>query len=142
MFKPTVLTVPVLALLLAGPAPARADNDLARALAAMFVAGAIVHAQTQAAPQRAIAAPQTAGVSVVPFAGPTFRRYDQSTRKAIQRALQRHGFYHMGIDGLWGPGTATALANYAVATGQRHNLDTHEGSHIMMFGLIGRRALE
>lgn len=142
MFKPTAFTVPVLALLLAAPAPARADNDLARALATMFVAGAIVHAQTKAAPQRTMATPQTAGVSVGPDAGPTFRGYDQSTRMAIQRALQRHGFYHMGIDGLWGPGTATALANHAVATGQRHNLDSHEGSHVMMFGLIGRPALE
>lgn len=144
MPKPTFFNVLVLVLALAliAPAPTRADTDFARALASMIVGGAIAHAENQAAPKRAVPALATASVSVGPYAGPTFRGYDQPTRMAIQRALQRRSHYGRAIDGLWGPGTASALARYAVATGQRGNLDSHEGSHVMMFDLIGRTALE
>jgi hypothetical protein len=142
MSRRALFNVFALSLVIIAPAPVRADTDLAKTIASMIVGGVIAQAENRAAPQRAVPAQARADVSVGPYAGPTFRGYDQQTRMAIQRALQRRGHYGRAIDGLWGRGTALALVQYALATGQRGNLDSHEGSHVMMFDLIGRTALE
>lgn len=55
---------------------------------------------------------------------------DQETREAIQRGLQARGFYEDEIDGMFGPGTRTAIAAYQASLGgeetgvlNQHQLD-------------------
>jgi len=46
-----------------------------------------------------------------------FRGQSLLRRKQIQYALKNLGFYSSGIDGLWGQGTSSAIANYTESNG-------------------------
>jgi hypothetical protein len=68
----------------------------------------------------------------------TFNSYPLSERKAIQRQLRAWGYYHGGIDGVFGPGTYSAVTAYARDEGQSGKLSTNAGAFGVYDGLIFR----
>ena len=66
----------------------------------------------------------------------TFNSYPVAERKKIQRTLRAWGYYHGGIDGAFGPGTYSAVANYARDEGLASNLATNAGAFGVYDGLL------
>ncbi len=60
-------------------------------------------------------------------AAQAFRSQSSFVRHQLQAKLQRMGFYHSYIDGTWGPGTQSALENYASSTGNIQLLTSYTG---------------
>jgi hypothetical protein len=65
-----------------------------------------------------------------------FQSYSPAERKAIQRNLRAWGYYRGGIDGAFGPGTYSAVADYARDEGLSSNLATSTGAYAVYDGLL------
>ncbi len=56
-----------------------------------------------------------------------FMEYSPNARRAIQTRLKSYGYYHGSVDGVWGQGTARAIAAYARDVGYDDSLGTRNG---------------
>jgi Putative peptidoglycan binding domain len=65
-----------------------------------------------------------------------FNSYSVSERRAIQRNLRAWGYYRGGIDGVFGPGTYSAISAYATDEGASGKLDSTTGAFAVYDGLI------
>jgi peptidoglycan hydrolase-like protein with peptidoglycan-binding domain len=65
-----------------------------------------------------------------------FNSYSVSERRAIQRNLRAWGYYRGGIDGVFGPGTYSAINDYARDEGASVQLDSTSGAFAVYDGLI------
>lgn len=55
-------------------------------------------------------------------AAQAFNGYSAEERRAIQQRLKAHGYYKRGIDGIFGPGTYSAVLAFAADNGLSQNL--------------------
>ena len=65
-----------------------------------------------------------------------FNSYSINERKRIQSTLTSYGYYRSSIDGLFGPGTYSAVNAYAAATGKTSLLSTSSGAYTLYDGLL------
>ena len=65
-----------------------------------------------------------------------FNSYSSNERKRIQSTLTSYGYYRSSIDGLFGPGTYSAVNAYAAATGKTSLLSTSSGAYTLYDGLL------
>lgn len=57
-----------------------------------------------------------------------FMEYSPNARRAIQTRLRSYGYYTGSVDGVWGQGTARAVAAYARDVGFGDGLGTRNGA--------------
>lgn len=65
-----------------------------------------------------------------------FNSQGYHTRRAIQYRLAQQGYYNGGIDGLWGPGTASAVYTYARTHGRLDMLGSVRASERLYHGIL------
>lgn len=70
-------------------------------------------------------------------AASAFHEYDRQGRRLIQQRLAAYGYYRGAIDGVWGRGTASAVAAYARDVNASANLRSRDGSVQLYNHLIG-----
>jgi hypothetical protein len=146
-----------MALTLAAPAQASGKKDRAflTGVAATLLVGAIIKNATK--PSRAAPAPQqpqyyapapqqpvyapapgaiVTGVHGTP-AAQVFGEFSPSAKRVIQQRLAALGYYRGPIDGIWGPGTARAVAAYARDARLDDGLASRNGAVRIYSALIG-----
>lgn len=154
-----------LVLTLAAPAHATGKKDRAflTGVAATLLVGAMIRGATK--PSRAAPAPQqqyfapapqpqyyapaphqpvyapapgaiVTGVHGTP-AAQVFGEFSPSAKRVIQQRLAAQGYYRGPIDGVWGPGTARAVAAYARDARLDDGLATRNGAVRIYSALIG-----
>lgn len=146
----------VLAMTLAAAAPAQAfgkkDRAFLTGVAATLLVGAIIKnankpARAEPAPQYDDPAPQqpvyapapgaiVTGVHGTP-AAQVFGEFSPSGKRVIQQRLAALGYYRGPIDGVWGPGTARAVAAYARDARLDDGLASRNGAIRIYSALIG-----
>ncbi len=57
-----------------------------------------------------------------------FLEYSPGARRAIQSRLRSYGYYSGAVDGVWGPGTARAVAAYARDVGYGDSIGSRNGA--------------
>jgi hypothetical protein len=57
-----------------------------------------------------------------------FMEYSPNARRAIQSRLKSYGYYYGAVDGVWGQGTARAIAAYARDVGYGNDIGTRNGA--------------
>ncbi len=70
-------------------------------------------------------------------AASAFHEYDRQGRRLIQQRLAAYGYYGGAIDGVWGRGTAAAVAAYARDVNASASLRSRDGSVQLYNHLIG-----
>lgn len=78
-------------------------------------------------PQTPVYVPANPGYQAAP-AKSAFMEYSPNARRAIQTRLRSYGYYNGSIDGVWGPGTARAVAAYARDVGYGDGIGTRNGA--------------
>lgn len=66
-----------------------------------------------------------------------FLEFSANGRRTIQSRLRSYGYYTGAIDGVWGPGTARAVAAYARDVGFGDAVGTRNGAVQLYNSLIG-----
>jgi hypothetical protein len=69
-------------------------------------------------------------------AAQAFNSYSVSERRNIQRTLRAWGYYRGSIDGTFGPGTYSAVTDYARDEGLASSLATPTGAYAVYDGLL------
>jgi hypothetical protein len=89
-------------------------------------------------PRPTYVAPRPAATTSVyaTTAARTFNSYSVAERKNIQRTLRAWGYYRGGIDGAFGPGTYSAVTDYARDEGLASNLATNAGAFAVYDSLL------
>jgi hypothetical protein len=94
----------------------------------------------QAAPPRYQEVPvyaptRTVSVSRTPAAR-AYNSYSRNERLAIQKALRAYGYYHGGVDGVFGSGTYAAISAFASDQGLSSHLQSTSGAYGVYDSLI------
>jgi hypothetical protein len=66
-----------------------------------------------------------------------FQEYSSNGRRAIQSRLRAYGYYRGAVDGVWGQGTAAAVAAYARDVGYGDAINSRNGAIQLYNALIG-----
>ncbi len=142
-------------------ATSQRDRDFLRgALAAGLVGGLIYYSQQdraraqqpsyyapvtrQATPQQVYRQPAPSHQHATTYRAPVqhnaiaqgFRDLTFDQRRTVQLRLQRQGYYHDRIDGVWGPNTQRAVQAYAYDAGYDRSLDSYAGASQLYRSLL------
>lgn len=137
-------TVTALAIAAGSVAPAQAlgrnERNVLKGIAAAVLIHEVVRQSRKANAQPAPAPVQPqrpVQQQPVNAAAAAFHEYDRQGRRLIQQRLAAYGYYHGAIDGLWGRGTAGAVAAYARDVNAGASLHSRDGSVQLYNHLIG-----
>jgi hypothetical protein len=92
------------------------------------------------APRQPVYAPATGAIVTGVHGTPSaqvFNEFSPSARRIIQQRLAAQGYYRGPIDGIWGPGTARAVAAYARDARLDDGLASRNGAIRIYSTLIG-----
>lgn len=136
--------VTALALATAAAQPAlalgRNERNFLKGVFAAVVINELVRqsrAQAQPAPVTPRPGPTPGPVYQTNAAASAFYEFSPQARRMIQQRLAAYGYYRGAIDGVWGRGTAAAVAAYARDVNSQNSLASRDGSVRLYNHLIG-----